>query len=303
MEGMRVKRLAREHAALVLQRKHVAAQVLRTYKNTRLPATEVMPEVLDFCDFPPVKAVLVQPSDITVDESSFADVLPLLHGLIEGWQEIIELQLVRTVRLRALEMRAPAVVYPFFGIFDDEDYDYENVDDDDDYDYDLMMAHEETITNVDTLKLATTVFECKRCRGIDRAESGSDDFSDASALSSRDYRPLFYPKVLGHRCLTRRVAQWFWDVASPEPVAKLNHYSKTRRNWSSSLLEQNSRLGTYVKGIVVAAGMDPATTVADEMDELDFFFGCLNCIEETQISTSRGISYSTRAFNWREAVS
>lgn len=67
MERIKVDRLKRERQALIISRKPAAINILRAYKISRLPLTEVMPEPVDFCAFPEVQAVLELPNDASID--------------------------------------------------------------------------------------------------------------------------------------------------------------------------------------------------------------------------------------------
>jgi hypothetical protein len=78
MEQMKTKRLDRK-------RKAIAINVLRAYKISSLPWTEdFMPEPVDFCTLPEIKAVLGLPNDPEVDESTFSDILPKFPEMLIG---------------------------------------------------------------------------------------------------------------------------------------------------------------------------------------------------------------------------
>lgn len=83
---MKVKRQERERKALIVTRKTPAIEVLRDYKKSQLPWTAPMPEPVDFCNFPAVKAILELPNEVTVDVSNFAEVVPLLPSLFSDWR-------------------------------------------------------------------------------------------------------------------------------------------------------------------------------------------------------------------------
>jgi len=98
MEEMREKRFKREFAALVNERKRSALIVLRTFKNARLPETEIMPQGPDFCHFPAISEVLNQAADVEVDVSSFDDVIPLLPELITEWRDSIKQKMMQVIK-------------------------------------------------------------------------------------------------------------------------------------------------------------------------------------------------------------
>ncbi|KAJ7724256.1 hypothetical protein B0H16DRAFT_1596898 [Mycena metata] len=78
MEHMKAKRLAREHLAIIAERKATAAKVLRTFKRSQLPWTEIMPGPLDFTDFPKIKDIL---------DAALGALLPEFPAMIATWRE------------------------------------------------------------------------------------------------------------------------------------------------------------------------------------------------------------------------
>ncbi|KAJ7657980.1 hypothetical protein B0H17DRAFT_1097534 [Mycena rosella] len=236
MQQMKAKRLAREHAALVVERRAIATKVLRTFKRSQLPWTDIMPGAADFCDFPEIKTVLKQPAEVEVDEHSFESMLPAFPGMIATWREEAVKQLVLT-RKRGCK---------------------EDAQEDDD----------EIKTR---LKLATSVFKCNSC-GDDDGDSYFGDiqsFDDGFGLGVR-CRPLYWPRVLAHRCLTRApdyaMLLMFMDGARDVP-------------WRASILSVDTRVAGIVKKIVEACGMDAATTTVDDLDAADPRLACHVCAQ------------------------
>jgi hypothetical protein len=77
MEDMKIQRLKCECQALIISHKPTAISVLCAYKISHLPFTEVMPEPVNFCALPEVKAILELLNDVTIDKSSFSEIFPL----------------------------------------------------------------------------------------------------------------------------------------------------------------------------------------------------------------------------------
>ncbi|GLB43588.1 hypothetical protein LshimejAT787_1401000 [Lyophyllum shimeji] len=311
MEEMRTKRLAREHAQLVLERKPSAVAAFRDYKNSRLPVTDVMPQGLDVCDFPPVKAILEQPSDVTIDKDSFADIIPLLPELIAEWRVSLDDQLTgvikfedRLARIRRNEMLIASMFAPSWAEYDDYDDVYDDVP--------SPQSPLAEMTLSDRLKLATTVFSCKACThndGYDDGDSSESLYeyglgSDGGYFSFHPVRvyPLFYPKVRGHRCLTRcKQPPWSWGPV-PEPARKLDNTQKLRRKWTARPLKIDRRLSACVEALVTEAGLDPLSATADDMDALDVWFACVHCAFPLNSGKKNKIPFETFAFKWRDAV-
>ena len=82
MEKMRSKRLDREHTSLVNSRNAIVASLLRTYKlsSSGTPYTSILPSIVDFYNFGPVKDILELPDQLIVDEPRFAPVVPQIDA-------------------------------------------------------------------------------------------------------------------------------------------------------------------------------------------------------------------------------
>lgn len=315
MAEMREKRLLRERAELILERKNTAAQFLRTYKNARLPYTEIMPERLDFSEFPPIKAILELPSEVDVTEANFAPILPQLPELIEGWRSKINQQMIQTMKTNESVARQHASISRMMLLWGE---------DPDDMDLPELESSSSTETDEEAavrMKLATSVFQCNTCTEYnwwhedDETSSGSGSNSksnssfgvsgwsesDESSMSFNDIIPLFYPDVLGHVCLTRAPHRfWSWGKRV-DACKRLDSMTKIRRKWTSRPLRLDKTIGRYAESVVKAAGLDPETTTVEEMDALDVTFGCLRCAFPLgQYSDHTG---QTTAYGWREAVS
>lgn len=273
MEGMKAKRLAREHTALVAVRRGVATKVLRTFKRSQLPWTEIMPGAPDFHDFPAIKDILTQPSAADVDEQTFEALLPDFPGMIATWREGLVDQMVQV---------------------------YKRCNKETTLDDDAIKTH---------LKLATTVFKCREC--------GDEDtrfdflFFNSRLENQKRCRPLFYPNVLSHRCLTRMADTTFgfsflFDVARDVP-------------WRHAPLSMDVRAAEIVEKIVVACGMDPLTTTAEEMDAADPRLACHACADRVEPASTEGSATASAgsastsaaqekepatavAYSWRNAV-
>ncbi|KAJ7109867.1 hypothetical protein C8R44DRAFT_265323 [Mycena epipterygia] len=240
MEQMKVKRLAREHAALVVARKAIATKVLRTFKRSQLPWTDVMPNATDFWEFPEIKAVLEQPSKVDVDDHSFESMLPDFPGMIATWRAGLIKQMVGVYKRSSLEKDG----------LDDSDIEAR-------------------------LKLATTVFKCNTC-GDDDGDAYYQSlmfYDDDDYGFQRRCRPLFWPRVLAHRCLTK----------TPDFSAMLLFMDAGRDVlWRARPLCIDTRVVEIVEKVVVACGMDPATTTVAEMDAKDPRLACHACAKREE---------------------
>ncbi|KAJ6609353.1 hypothetical protein B0H10DRAFT_2225993 [Mycena sp. CBHHK59/15] len=190
MEEMKVKRLAREHAALVIVRKGIATKVLRTFKRSQLPWTDnmPMPGAPDFWEFPEIKAILHQPLEVDVDEQAFEALLLDFPKMIARWRDGLVQQLVKQVTSRGWKKGESA---------------------------ESTMA---------SLQLATSVFKCVECSRATMMDYISM-FMEAD-LSSPPCNALYWPRVLSHRCLTQSsqaMYLWFDGRATKWSASTLTH--------------------------------------------------------------------------------
>ncbi|KII94306.1 hypothetical protein PLICRDRAFT_50285 [Plicaturopsis crispa FD-325 SS-3] len=297
MEDMKRQRLALERKRLIIFRKRFAVDALRTFKRSQLPLTAIMPEPVDFCAFPEIKAVLESPTEVDLSEASFADVVPLLPDIFRRWREEVHQKLVR--RLQSL------------GDYDDDS-------DEDPFFFrrrpppkDGFRGQPEEVIE-SKLNLATTIFKCSRCAssqgynffGVDSDDD--DDEDDDPYLSmfmmTHDHhprdtsKPLFYPRALAHQCLTR-ATDWL-GLSSADYTMRLSNGTDSRKAWSANVLKINVRAGKNAATVVQACGLDPESATVDEMDQLDARLACVACTRQGPADGST----LTQVFGWRSAI-
>lgn len=307
MEEMKTRRLERERKALLIARKRTAIGALRRYKIAHLPFTGVMPEAVDFCSFPEVKAIVEMPTETEVTEASFADVSSRMHDLVNSWRTHIHSQLRARVKdnlFFASKRRASAERVTSDPLY--QEY-VESLGATIDVkgkkkEVSLPVPGDAEIDQM--IPLATTVFRCKTCTpsiGLpgDSSDSEYDDFLDI--LGGRRSRsvPLFYPKVMGHCCLTRsRTLPWDY-FATDDPNFRIDFPMSTRTNWNAHLLQVDEQASKAARTVVEACGEDPLITTATKMDELDPHLACLDCMRWSKHEVNQG---EVPVFTWRSAV-
>ncbi|KAG1889682.1 uncharacterized protein F5891DRAFT_1177098 [Suillus fuscotomentosus] len=307
MEEMKTRRLERERKALLIARKRTAIGALRRYKIAHLPFTGVMPEAVDFCSFPEVKAIVEMPTETEVTEASFAEVSSRMHDLVNSWRTHIHSQLRARVKdnlLFAGKRRASAERVTSDPLY--QEY-VESLGATIDVkgkkkEVSLPVPGDAEIDQM--IPLATTVFRCKTCTpsiGLpgDSSDSEYDDFLDI--LGGRRSRsvPLFYPKVMGHCCLTRsRTLPWDY-FATDDPNFRIDFPMSTRTNWNAHLLQVDEQASKAARTVVEACGEDPLITTATKMDELDPHLACLDCMRWSKHEVNQG---EVPVFTWRSAV-
>ncbi|KAG2122589.1 hypothetical protein DEU56DRAFT_831761 [Suillus clintonianus] len=306
MEDMRARRLERERKALLIARRRIAIGVLRNYKIARLPFTDVMPEPVDFCSFPEVIEIVNLPTETEVTEASFAEVASRMDDLAQTWRARIHSQLRARVKDNMLlgakrrgwtERVTPDPHYEEYveslGVITDVKGKKKEVSppvpDDDDIDR--------------SIPLATTVFRCKTCTpsiGLpDLSDSDYDDFLGSLGGRRSKSIPLFYPKVIGHCCLTRsRTLPWDY-FATDDPNFRIDFPMSTRTKWSSHLLQVDDEASKGARTVVDACGEDPLIATATKMDELDPRLACLDCVKWSQDEVNQA---EAPVFTWRSAV-
>ncbi len=114
---------------------------------------------------------------------------------------------------------------------------------------------------------------------------------------------MTYPGVLSHRCLIRGEADPA-DIPTPEENADAIVYVSNKRShrlsWSSHTLRIIPRYAEIAEEIVIAAGKNPKTTSAVEMDQLMLYFFCMDC---ATLEVVDGIKRACgKVWKWRLAV-
>ncbi|KAI9569475.1 hypothetical protein HD554DRAFT_2020544 [Boletus coccyginus] len=281
MEQMRTQRLERDRKALVISRKRIAISILRAYKISHLPLTDVMPEPMDFCAMSQVLDILELPTETEVTENTFAPIVEKMDELVGEWRTRILGSLVQKVK-DSLCSHRPRVNR-------------------------LSETADSTLMDkMANLSLATTVFNCKCCnpRPDTDSTSSEDDFLDSwgFGLSPRRQRPrsnpLFFPKVLGHHCLTKQHG-FNWDNSSGDPTKQFDYPRGNRTRWACQLLQVDEKAGKMAASVVTACGLDPETTTASEMDQLNHELACLECLEWSDEEWDQA---DAPVFDWRAAV-
>jgi hypothetical protein len=292
MEHTKASRLSRELEALIPARKRMATNILRRYKISQLPFMTVMPDACEFCQFPDIKEIVEQAVDIDVTEASFDDIVCSLPDMFDEWRANIISMLVKKVKRQEKEQGGSVL-----------------------FTSSLLTALEDSSSGDDsgrpdgavleTMKLATTVFRCRLCgdrpsiKDSKVADCRPPLFEDERNSESRakPINPLFYPNVLGHRCLTKRRG----IRASSDPTENLDILSYHREKWSCDSLELDKVCGRIIEGLVKASGLDPTTTTAYDMDRIDSKFACLLCATWEGFNLA-SYEASVSTFGWRAAV-
>lgn len=321
MQQMKSQRLERERKALVISRKRIAVSILRAYKISHLPLTDVMPEPMDFCAISQVLEILELPTETQVTENTFAPIVEKMDELIGEWRTRILGSLVQKVKdaLYSHKPRANCTSETSDStLMDDMAGPSSNP-----IGKGKAKVVEPPIPDdsqiIQDLSLATTVFNCKSCNprfgifyGLYDADSSSDtdstssedDFFDPWGFSLGSCRPrsksnpLFFPKVLGHRCLTKQHG-FNWDNPSGDPTKQYDYPMGNRTRWTCHLLQVDEKTGKMAANVVATCGLDPETTTTVEMDELNHQLACLECLEWSDDEWDQA---EAPVFGWRAAV-
>ncbi|EIN14282.1 hypothetical protein PUNSTDRAFT_140607 [Punctularia strigosozonata HHB-11173 SS5] len=275
MEKLKNYRLTRERAVLLRRRRATAADVWHTHRLAHPQALEdfdVYPSPADFCEFPAVKDIIEQDSEISVTGESFDDVLSSLHITIAEWQRTALLRLFR---------RTP------MGRGDPPEFDRPLKD--------VRQA----------LSLATTVFTCERPAGwkVHAGPVRNIDFRIALLYMDNTYQGMFYPEFLHHECNLVRHATWREGCSRVTDDRSLKLGSDfgsdlLRRPWSCDHLHFDVKASEVAATVVEACGLDASTASAQDMDKLDARLVCLKCTRGERCDGERTVDVRS----WRNAI-
>ena len=114
--------------------------------------------------------------------------------------------------------------------------------------------------DIDTiLSLATTFFHCSGC--------SRDYYRDSHETSFR------YKRAIIHAC----AREWSSQTECPEPLETLRENLKKLPWNTSNDISFSSRAHRTMRDIVALCGLDPDTTTAKEMNDIDPIFECVTC--------------------------
>jgi hypothetical protein len=248
------------------------------------------------------------PSEVDVDESSFADVIPLLPSLFADWRSDTEKRMLKEFGRMLNKPHRPRNQWS--KILDDalkscSPVETESTDEE---------SSDTAAQLAEKIVLATTVFKCNDCSSpywalnhwndsdeeVDDECFDDDDFNESDSLwfrpnqrSSDATVPLFYPEVMRHRCLTRKV-DFTYD--NSDPSVKLDQLHRTRMRWSCKRLKVDKKAKTMMEAIVKHCGLDPAFATPKHMDDHNVLLGCPLCAEWLADDALVPV------FGWRAAV-
>ncbi|KAF8716073.1 hypothetical protein AX14_012443 [Amanita brunnescens Koide BX004] len=268
MAKMRKKRIDGENQEIIMQRKRAAMTVLQEYKNDRLPYSEIMPEAVDFCDMQPVKSIIDQPLDVSVDAASFLHLIPEFQSLFATWRNGIHLQLCNLLK----QPEEPDLYYDIFGLVSLEQ---------------TRCVPKTDKEALEMLSLASTVFACMECGAV------------LSTLFGVYFKgPLFYPEVLGHTCLTRAFSSPFMFTDYPvDPSTELRRQPVMQRTkWSPRFLTLNDDMRIIAEALIEESGLDPNMATATDMDERNLFYACWLCV------SPHNDDFTAPVYKWRDAI-
>lgn len=272
------KRLAR---LMFSERSKPIVQLFRKYKNAHLPYTEFMPGPVDLCNWTKVKIILNSPADVKIDESSFSDIVPLFDDFVRRWRNYMHLRLLHQSRRVEDTKHRQAFLLG-----------YDKEDKDDDFDAKPLRQFQALIPDL----LNQTVFVCDECTPpLSLWISGQDPLY----FERERAEPLYYPEVLDHHCLTRKLSKGD-RTQSTDSLKHLEHYERDRASWNCRILSVETCLGKIFEAIVTLAGQEPVSTSARDMDQLDMWFACMN---PACLTLKTNPNYWAQAVNWRNAVS
>jgi len=295
MEQLKAQRLERERKLLIISRKRIAVSILRAYKSAHLPFTDIMPEPVDFCAFPPVSEIIELPTEMEITEASFSSVVAHMDELVTQWRRSCYDMLIQQLK-EQLSRKLQRVIH------EQADPDTASSSAIDPKDKGKAKAVEPCDADLtEALSLATTVFRCKACSlsplaFFDEGPWGDSWFSGVRSNAPRS--PLFYPNVMGHRCLTKQ-RQYGSDYLFADSTIQLSSPPSLRTKWSCVPLQLDNVAKDIVSKVVEACSLDPLTTTTVQMDFLNPKLACLECVTwDPEIQDLCQAS----VFTWRAAV-
>ncbi|KAF8913174.1 hypothetical protein CPB84DRAFT_1841573 [Gymnopilus junonius] len=292
-------RLEKEREALRLKRQTMAVEAFRSHRKANAAENGLMPELPDFFHFEPVKDLIEEDDDVEVSLASFESTISQLPALTIGWREQIEhetLEIIKKVRDNSTNKEVMAYN-------PDAEHCYFEVPDR--IRFPNMHLSEDQLK--DKLRLASTVFICKKCKPEpDNYSWYPDDWSSPSPMSE----PLFYPQALGHTCLRLQSSRYDWE--KHDDILDMDRKDMQRRKrWTCDLLEVDTYKSSKAELVVRFCGLDPAVATTEDMDRLELRLACRLCpydLKTGDLQRSKEVEnclqagYALPLLEWRAAV-
>ncbi|EIN06540.1 hypothetical protein PUNSTDRAFT_136395 [Punctularia strigosozonata HHB-11173 SS5] len=270
MEGVKRERLVRDLEALRDARRLTAGVALNRWKINLLKQEghlPLLPDVADFVHCPEVKAIIDSPDTNTITPESFDAAFDAVPNFATRWRVDADTMLARKVR-KQMRLASPT-----------------DFNDDTKPDPDVLDAM------LNRLKLAKTVFICSKCEPLSMSWADYGTWSDSDDgydfVHTFPIKPLFYPSVFAHECSRRfkrikfmkstGVAEYLWTDNIPERSTDFVSDQACRQRWSPGCLSLHDEAERAMEQLLKSCGLNPDTTTAKEMEQLDYRFSCGFC--------------------------
>ncbi|KDR70277.1 hypothetical protein GALMADRAFT_255180 [Galerina marginata CBS 339.88] len=223
-----------------------------TYKKSLRPSQcHYLPRTCDLCDFEPFSPLINAPSDANISVTDFEPFFRILPEILASYAQCKLRHFRGLLSAGSNRKDAATDVYQLEGSTG-------------------MSWHD-----IDPLKFATSVFEC---RGW--SDSYSNRHGGRFVLVGLD-------DLLSHQCLLRDEglrSRYFSDKS----------ISKVRIDFVPAGAE-------VARSLIRLAGFDPRTALASEMDEANLRFGCNHCLPQSKWDWGKQITFCV-GYNWRAAI-
>lgn len=290
MNDVKTRRLARERAAVLNSRRLQFIASLQDLEKTSLPLNLLFPGSYDWCSFAPIKALIEQPSEVDIDFDSLAsgamDLANPESELLTEWRREVHNELFAMIRAVETEPRT-LISRPLYELDDS--------------------------AALNRLKLASTAFGCKQCAGEHPGAFRSLDIR----FPQQNYqvpiiKPMFYPDVMGHRCLTNApIRNYDMQTREDQQVQDVSFHrgfgQYDRAHWNTESLCLDEELGKMARNVVDAVHPDPDNATVEEMDRMNVLFMCPICSMKTLQAADAGTllegdDAKILYLGWRQAV-
>lgn len=154
--------------------------------------------------------------------------------------------------------------------------------------YSSLPHVKEYSEQINYLQLAISVFVCNEhlCYRENGARKGDED-----------YRYMYYPEYMHHRCNSVRWKEWAKPDEEEEALSfAVEHVVRTA--WTCKNLEYDEKAARVVQKILDACGWDWKTMTTERLDQLDPRLVCLKCSWGNRCDGDRIMTVRS----WRSAV-
>lgn len=253
MATVKADRLEHERLECLQRRRVLAVDVWNEYRRLN-PTNDLMPGPLDIWLWEEMEYIIKLPTEVTVDQATFAKVIPKLPRFVESWQHDRMFTLIHCNQIR-------------------------------------LSLPRQYSDQLRQLQLAACVFTCEDSANLHMDKKGYDpQIYPSMWYPEFIHHACNSVCTISGRSKDTDIG---WLDTNPALRLRNEFPSRRRKEWSIDGLFFDNKASRTVQKILDACGLDYKTVTAEELDEHDPRIVCLKCSFGYKCDGERGFPVRT----------